>query len=275
MEVSQRWRERKDSYRKRGEAFIKVSYGVDVIPDDKTAKDFVIQHHYSGSYPAARCRVGLYRQRKFFPAELVGVAVFSVSARGSVEKRAGVPSVEGVDLGRFVLLDDVPFNGETWFLRRAFKCLLREKSDIRAVLAYSDPLPRSTIEGKMIMPGHVGTIYQAFNGRYVGKTNQEWMWIDPFGKTIPRRALSKIRNGECGSNGAYERLILSGADKIKKGENSKAYVDRVLEDGPFSRVKHPGNLAYVWAIQYKNETLGGFPPPLPYEKKVHKPPRGL
>ena len=268
MIISQRWRDRRDSYRKKGEAFGAGSYGVEVIPGDKVAKAFVVQHHYSGSYPAARFRVGLYRHREFFQPELVGVAVFSVSARGSVEKRAGLPTTEGVDLGRFVLLDDVPFNGETWFLRRAFGCLREGIPDLQAVLAYSDPLPRKTAEGTLVMPGHVGTIYQAFNGRYVGKTNRESMWIDSFGKTIPRRALSKIRNGESGSNGAYERLVRAGAPSIKSGENSKAYVERILEEGPFYKVMHPGNLAYVWAIQRKKRTTKGFPPAMAYEKKT-------
>jgi len=42
------------------------------LPDDAAAKAFVLEHHYSASYPAARWRFGLFRR-----GALQGVAVFS------------------------------------------------------------------------------------------------------------------------------------------------------------------------------------------------------
>ena len=45
---------------------------------------------------------------------VVGVAVFSVPMHGGViPKHTGVAAAEGVELGRFVLRDSVPGNGET------------------------------------------------------------------------------------------------------------------------------------------------------------------
>ncbi len=84
--VVQRWRERRDSYRPAGEPINTRCYEVAPIVTDREAKGFVLGHHYSGSYPAARYRFGLYRG-----AELVGVAVFSVPANA----RACVPSGSG------------------------------------------------------------------------------------------------------------------------------------------------------------------------------------
>jgi hypothetical protein len=41
------------------EPFDPRRYGVEVIPDDRTARAFVERHHYSGSLPASRLRLGL------------------------------------------------------------------------------------------------------------------------------------------------------------------------------------------------------------------------
>ena len=274
MNHNQRWREGKDSYRKRGEGFDAEHYGVELLVNDTTPRNFVVKHHYSASYPAARCRVGLYRTTRSLVPDLVGVAVFSVPARGCLEKRAGVDKDEGCELGRFVLLDDVPFPGETWFLRRAFKVLEEEKPELRAVVSFSDPLQRKTERGHVVMPGHVGTIYQAFNGRFVGRTKVEHLWLDADGRLVAPRSLAKIRNNESGGVAAYERLRAAGARGIAPGESPREYVNRALQEGPFRRVRHPGNLAYVWAIgQRRKTTRRNFPGALDYikaeEGRVH------
>ncbi len=77
--VVQRWRERVGSYRPAGEPFDPCAHEVVAIPDDTTAKRFVVEHHYSSSYPAARWRFGLYER-----GALVGVAVYSVPMRAEV-----------------------------------------------------------------------------------------------------------------------------------------------------------------------------------------------
>lgn len=56
----QRWTRRRDSYRPAGEPIDPSRYGVELIAE-QVARDFVVREHYSGSYPAARCRVGLFR----------------------------------------------------------------------------------------------------------------------------------------------------------------------------------------------------------------------
>ncbi|VTU44305.1 hypothetical protein [Variovorax sp. RA8] len=46
--------------------------------DEREAKAFVEEMHYSGSYPAARCRAGIFVKEPFQQARLPGVGVFSV-----------------------------------------------------------------------------------------------------------------------------------------------------------------------------------------------------
>lgn len=264
--VVQRWRHHRDSYRPASEPIDPSRYGVEVIPDDNTARAFVVAHHYSGSFPAARLRVGLYRMREF-----VGVAVFSVPAQiAAIPRWTGTEA--GVELGRFVLLDDVPANGETWFLRRAFRAVASELPEVRAVLAYSDPLPRDRADGTQLTPGHIGTIYQAFNGRFVGRARAESIWTDGDGRTVSRRALSKLRNGERGAEGVYQRLLERGAPTRNPGEDPAAYVQRALLEGPFRKLRHPGNLAYVWAVgRRQHETTAHLPAPLPFPRRATDP----
>lgn len=255
----QRWRNRRESYRPAGEPIDPARYGVEVLPDDARAKAFVEAHHYAASFPAARCRIGMFRMR-----ELVGVAVFSVPAQQAAIPRWTGTS-DGVELGRFVLLDDVPANGETWFLSRAFRALAQELPDVRTVLSYSDPLPRPRADGTLLTPGHVGIIYRAFNGRFVGRSRAETLHLDREGRTVSRRALSKLKHGERGAEGVYQRLIELGAPARNDGEEPGRYIERALREGPFRRVRHPGNLAYVWAVGgERRETQRGLPPALPY-----------
>lgn len=263
LDDCQRWRAGRDSYRPAGEPIDPRCYGVEVVRE-ADAKAFVVANHYSGSFPAARLCVGLFRAQAFRPAEMVGVAVFSVPMQGAaIPAHTGVGSGEGVELGRFVLLDDVPGNGETWMLARAFKALRREKPGVRAVLAYSDPVPRERADGTLVKPGHVGTIYQAFNARYCGRGRSEKLILDARGRVVSRRAMSKLRNGESGQNYAYRQLLDAGAPERMPHEDADHYLRRALGCGAFREMRHPGNHVYTWRLDGARASLG-----LPYPKQA-------
>lgn len=265
--LEQRWRDRRDSFRQRGDRFDPSAFRVEVISGDRTARAFVEAHHYSGSYPAARCRVGLYREQAgWFRPELVGVAVFSVPmAQSVIPKWAGVQAAEGVELGRFVLLDEVGFNGESWFLARALRALHAEIPTVRAVVSFSDPLPRQTSAGIVVTPGHVGTIYQALNASYRGRTEGRSHYMTAEGRFLSPRAISKIRGGEAGWEYATRDLTASGAPPRLPGEEPAAWLARVLP--LFSRVAHPGNHAYTWTIGARGR-IGAPPSVLPYPRRA-------
>ncbi len=244
---AQRWNLRRASYRPAGEVIDTSRYSVEVI-DGATAKPYVVKHHYSRSYPAGRCRIGLFRKMPFYASQLVGVAVFSVSA----QKRA-MPAYfgeveDGIELGRFVLADDVEGMGETWFLGRAFRLLRREKPLVEAVLSYSDPIPRTTLDGTIIKPGHLGGIYLAHNAVYFGRSKADRLLVAPDGRVASRRSLSKIRNGESGWRGACEALREMGAPERWLGESGEGYHHRVLNSGVFRVMPHPGNHVWGWGL---------------------------
>lgn len=262
---NQRWKERREAWRPAGELFDAKRYTVDVVTE-KTAKAFIETHHYSGSYPAARCRVGLFEG-----ASLVGVAVFSVPMNSKTVKKyfgwknGGVLAQnEGVELGRFVLLDNVAGNGETWFLSRAFKLLRAEKPEVRGVVSYSDPVPRQTSAGRVLTPGHVGTIYQALNGSFHGRGSKRHLIRTHDWQVVSERMLSKLRNDERGAGYAYDTLRKFGAPERAPFEDGVAYVARALLEGPFTRLRHPGNFVYTWGLDPKVKPLCAL---LPFPKK--------
>lgn len=207
---------------------------------DRDAKAFVVEHHYSGTFPAARRRLGLYRGE-----DLVGVAVFSVPAQPRCLHC--VPGDDGsrVELGRFVLLDDVPANGESWFLARCFEDL--RGRGYTGVVAFSDPTARTSHAGDLVFPGHVGTIYQATNAAYLGRSKAEIRRMLPDGSVIHGRALAKIRRRDQGYRYAVGRLVQHGAEPLGDDEDAVAWVTRWC--GHLTRpLRHPGNHKYAWVL---------------------------
>lgn len=266
---NQRWRERKAIFRRPDEQIRTADYEVAPIAEDATAKAFVEAHHYSGSFPAARFRFGLYRH-----GELAGVAVFSHPARDEVLTRvfSTGDALDSTELGRFVLLDGVKGNGETWFLARCFEQLKSE--GLVGVVSFSDPFKRTDIEGNVVMPGHVGTIYQAANGRYLGRAKSETLRLLPNGQSISRRTLSKIRDGRKGWRYATEKLVAVGALAPACLEHEtpdlaelNAWLDGVLPKVTRS-VMHPGNHKYAWALAKKAKRFLPEHNPALYPKKV-------
>ena len=254
----QRWRARRDLYRPAGEPIDPERYEVIPMHDDATAKAFVLEHHYSGSYPAARRRFGLWRA----PGELVGVAVFSVPVRAAVIESC-LPGDwrSSLELGRLVLLDEVPANGESWFVSRCFAELRRE--GWTGVVSFSDPMPRTTLDGHIVKPGHVGTIYQATNAVYVGQARRDTVRLLPDGSVLPSRALAKVRKLDRGWKHVVARLALYGAEPLDDGE-PRAWLDAQLPRIGVRKVRHPGNHKYCWALDRRARRH--LPPSQPYPK---------
>lgn len=264
LPACQRWRDRRDRYRPAGERIDPSRYGVELLPGDDAPRRFVQAHHYSGSYPAALERVGLYRAGLAGGPELVGVAVFSWPVQAAtIPAWLGEAPDAGAELGRFVLLDDVPANGETWFLARALRLVQAARPAWRAILSYSDPLPRVGADGQVLTPGHIGTIYQAHNARYMGRSKPRVRRFAPDGREVGDRIVQKIRGEERGVDGAMRALVAAGLPARDSGEAPGAWLERVL---PLCRrVKHPGNHAYSWRLTGKGEDRRA--PACPYPKR--------
>lgn len=258
---SQRWRDRRDSYRPGGETIRTAEYEVAPIADDNTAKAFVTRHHYSASYPAARRRFGLYRR-----GELAGVAVFSHPVNNaSLAIFPGEP-LQSLELGRFVLLDNVPGNGETWFLGRAFELLRRD--EMVGVLSLSDPARRTRSDGSAVFGGHVGTIYQAHNAVFLGRARGDTLLLLPDGRVFNRRARQKIRAREKGWRYAAGLLEAFGATPLAANDDARAWLDTWV--ARLTRpLRHPGNFKYAWTLQRRDRRH--LPASMPYPKVEVRP----
>ncbi len=239
-EVCQRWRYWRGTYRPKGEPINPRSYDVAVMPYAE-AKAFVAAHHYSGRMASSIFRVGLYRRH-----ELVGVASFGNGpSQQSMDIALPYPDVRRADLARFVLLDDVPANGETWFLAQVFR--LARGEGFEAFVAYSDPEPRVDLRGQVVFPGHVGTIYQAHNAVYTGRTDTRTKYLFADGSILTDAELSKLRAKKQGWQYVMERLLSHGARPLRKKED---WVDWCAQAriSTTRRWRHRGTHRYLWAL---------------------------
>lgn len=261
VDTVQRWRGGRATYRPAGEVIVTSAYEVAAIDGagaDTVAREFVERHHYSASYPAARERIGLYRG-----AALVGVAVFSHPAQDRVLDSLPCARAEAAELGRLVLLDDVPGNGESWFIARCFSELRRR--GYAGIVSFADPVPRSTVGGGIVFPGHVGTIYQATNAVYAGRASARTLRLLPDGRVLSARAISKIRASERGWRYAVEQLVAAGAAEPVDMTPSGL---RAWLGGEVARVtrplRHHGNHRYLFGLT--PAVRRRLPPSLPYPK---------
>lgn len=247
---SQRWRDRRDLFVPQGDVIDPKAHSVDIIDCYKQAKPFVERHHYSGSFPATRLSCGLFRNGAGGQSELVGVCSFAVPMNNaSIPLHTGLSNhLAGVDLGRLVLLDDVPGNGESWFVSRAFRLLRQVKPEILSVIAYSDPVRRIADDGTVVMPGHCGMIYQALSADLRGRSSSRTDQIMPNGKILSPRAISKIRAQDTGAAYAERQLVDAGASKRKHGEEPASWIGRLQKEGHLRPRRHPGNLVYTFSL---------------------------
>jgi len=216
-------------------------FEIAAIPDDKAARAFIELHHYAHSYPAALRRFGLYAPG----GALVGVAVFSVPTNDlALRPLPGSPR-ESMELGRFVLLDDVAFNGETYFLARCLDALRRE--GVVGVVSFSDPEPRTTAAGELVFRGHVGQIYQARSAVYLGRATPRTLRLLPDGKVFSDRAAQKIRAQERGWRAAAGELQGYGADAPLASEDPRAWLTTALSRVTRTR-RHGGNHKYIFPL---------------------------
>lgn len=256
-DVVQRWRDGRAAYRPAGEPLDPRRYEVAPIAGDTEAKDFILRHHYAGTYPAARRRFGLYRA-----GALVGVAVYSVPVNErAVAGLPGEPEAR-IELGRFVLTDAEPANSESWFLARTFELLRAD--GFASVLSMSDPVPRSREDGTRVFPGHIGTIYQSTNAVYAGRATARTLRLLPDGTVLSPRGLQKIRAGERGWRAAAARLEAFGADAPALDDACRRAWLRHWIERLTRPLKHAGNHRYLWALHRRDRRY--LPASLPYPK---------
>jgi hypothetical protein len=254
--VSQRWTGRCARFVPPSTVFEPRHYEVVLLTSLDEARTFVRRHHYSGSLPAVRYAFGLYQGE-----HLVGVAIFSHPVNEGTLAVIPGERMERAELGRLVLLDSVPFNAESWFIARCFGRLREE--GLVGVVSFSDPVPRTRVDGSIVFAGHVGQIYQATNAVYLGQSKAERRLLLPDGTTLHNRALAKIRAYDRGWRYAAALLERHGAEPLTEGDDSRAWLARWIPKitRPFL---HSGNHKYAFALDRR--VRKHLPPSRPYPK---------
>jgi hypothetical protein len=144
-----------------------------------------------------------------------------------------------------VLLDEVPGNAESWFVRRCLDALARE--GLAGVVSFSDPEPRVGGDGAVLFAGHIGTVYQALGATYTGRGAPKTQRLLADGRELPNRAQSKIRGGERGVRYAVNGLVAEGAREPAPGEDLAAWL-RAERDRLTTSRRHQGNHRYAWGL---------------------------
>lgn len=273
IEVNQRWSNGRAYYRPAGEPIKTREYDVAKIPDDTTARDWICRVHYSGSYVAAKERIGLYRR-----GELVGVAVFSVpmneAALTNVFPKDSLDNLLAtifpksaldnlLDLGRFAIDRSVGGNGCSFFHAECRRILAAD--GYVGEIAFADDVARTDAAGNVIFAGHLGTHYCASNATLISRGTARTLRLLPDGRVFSDRAASKVRSGERGWRYAARILESFGAPEAPEGDEARRIWLRDWTERLTRRLRHPGCLKYAWALDKSIK----LPPSLPYPKIKH------
>jgi hypothetical protein len=156
--------------------------------------------------------------------------------------------LESIELGRFVLLDNVPSNAESWFFARCRELLKRE--GIKGIVAFSDDTPRTTLDNNYpLFVGHIGNFYQASNGVYLKRTTPRTLKLLRDGSVFSDRAASKIRKRERGWRYAANILVKHGATEPPSDNPAALNTWLRYWTTTLTRpLKHAGNHRYCWTL---------------------------
>lgn len=243
--MNQRWLLKRGSFVNDNELIDPKEYEVIELRKHAEAKEFVNTHHYSGSTPTIIRCFALLQGRVL--QRLVGVAIFSrPMSDTALTKFFPGSAAESVELGRFVLLDSVLSNGETWFLSQCFKQL---RKDLRGVVSFSDPYPRRSASGELVFIGHFGRIYQASNAFYAGLSTPKTVHLFDDVTIFSARSQQKIRvgPGEKGFEYSSRILLAHGAAPLQPGESPSVWL-RFWKERLTRSARHRGNHRYLFAF---------------------------
>ncbi len=140
---------------------------------------------------------------------------------------------------------------ESWTLARCFRHLRRE--GVEGVVSFSDPAPR-VLDGRRLFGGHIGTIYQASNAVYAGRSRARTLRLllagPDRGRVFSDRTASKVRSADLGHGVGVAQLVAAGADPPEATDSDplRAWADRWVPRVTVP-LRHPGNHRYLFGLQ--------------------------
>lgn len=134
------------------------------------ARDLLVRNHYLHSFPGGtQICLGVFAR-----GYLTGALTFGVGPTNAHRLVGDASPRDCMTLTRLWLSDDLPTNSESFVIGQSLRAL-RKHTDVKFVLSYADPAR-----------GHLGTIYQATNWIYTGRSEASPMY--DLGDGIPRHS---------------------------------------------------------------------------------------
>lgn len=151
----------------------------------KLAKEFVRKHHYAViPPPITKLSLGWYQND-----QLVGVAMWGFGVRPKHTIKKIFPSLgvnDYFELNRLCLLDELPRNSESQFIKENVRYIKRHYSEIKILFSWSDGLR-----------GKCGYIYQASNFHYGGKITSSFYATKEGEVVHPRLLTTRFGRSDC------------------------------------------------------------------------------
>lgn len=139
---------------------------------------------------------------------------------------------------------------------------------VRGVISFSDPVPRRTSTGELVFPGHIGTIYQASNAEYLGRTTPRRVLLLPDGRALSERALSKVRGDEQGHACVERELVRFGARSRRPDERGAEWLRDALRTASVRSIGDGGNHRYAFRLGVRCRLVAVGLPAAAYPKAV-------
>ena len=137
------------------------------------AAKFAVEHwHYSGVLPAGKLvKIGVWEESKY-----IGCVIFGRGANNNIGNPYGLTQLNVCELVRIALTTHkTPVSKIAAF---AIKMLKKQSPDLRLIVSYADP-----------EQGHNGSVYQAMNWAYVGKSQAQREYLID-GEIVHKRSVS-------------------------------------------------------------------------------------
>lgn len=168
---------------------------------NKTLIEFVQKHHYKKS---ARSMKQRHIFSLWYEDLLCGVAIYGQPCGRTVENKHGLGTLE---LRRFCLINEAPFNSETWFLSRTVKFL--KGQHVPKLISFADT-----------NRGHEGTIYKASSWEFIGQEEYRQQILK-----IGRRSVSMREVYQKSKDGSYKPAALK-YQQLKAEGKAKAILTK-------------------------------------------------
>lgn len=168
-------------------------------------KELVEKNHYSKT---ARSQMQVHVFELSSNNRLVGCAIFGRPMSRHYD-------LDTLELRRFVLVEDMPKNTESYFLSKCLKWIEKNDRSIVRIVTFADP-----------NHGHQGTIYKATNFSFDGEENHSNPRVLLYDKkhTHMRSLYAKKRGTYTPTALKFQELVRSGKAKILKQEKKLRYM---------------------------------------------------